>query len=405
MVRWIGVMLRVPIDQALPDMPLATPVLHPHNPARTLLRSGAKLNERTINRLRDQGVLEVWIAWPGLEFLSDSVNPQLDQSHRELTHKLGKVFDSAANDLTAGADYASLKGSISDFLDKMLESPRSAFFLSELLGAGQPMLRHASGVCLLSLLMGLKLGGYLVRQRKRLQPRDAANITNLGVGAMLHDIGMMRLDTKIVERFDKTGDEADPAWREHVAVGHRMVHGRIEPTAAAAVLHHHQRYDGLGFPEAEDELFGPKGLAGESIHIFSRIIAAADLFDCLRYAGSDEPIRTRVRALRLIQQPKHAKRLDPEVLRGLLQVTPPYPPGAVVTLTTGDKAVVTAWSPNSPCRPEVRVLKGFDDPAAELATGPTVDLRKSWRTEIAIAEGQQVLNDNYTFNGNNLWAA
>ncbi len=390
-------MLRVTIEEARPGMPVALPVNHPQNPGRVLLHAGAKLSDRAIDRLIQQEVAELWIAWPGLEFIREHANPQLDQSHREFTKKLGTVFDATADDVAADVEYGALKHSISDFMDKLLESPRAAYFLSEMLGAGSPYVRHASAVSLMSLLMGLKLGGYLVRQRKRLAPKDAANIVNLGVGALLHDIGMTQISEEAVQRFYETGDETDEEWRQHVFIGHSMVSGKVDATASASVLHHHQRYDGQGFPEIDgfEQIYGPEGREGDMIHVFPRIIAAADLFDRLRFGFGHKPIRTRVQTLRMMREPEYLGRIDPIVLEGLFAVTPPYPPGSVVTLDSGDKGVVINWFPKSPCRPEIQLIGDFDAPPEDQVDGVTYDLREHPRMHIAFAEGRPVIDDNY----------
>ena len=392
-------MLRVPIEQAKAGMSLSLPVIHPGNMTRVLLQAGAKLTVRSIERLDEQRVREIWIDWPGLEFISEQVNPQLEQSHREFTYKLGTIFDTVADDTHAEVDYSHLKFSVTGFMDKLLESPRAAFYLSEMMGDKSPELRHASAVCLTSLLIGLKLGGYLVQQRKKLKPKDAANIVNLGVGAMLHDIGMMRLDSVVTDRFYNTGDESDEEWREHVRLGYHMVSGKVDPSAAAAVLHHHQRFDGLGFPPVSHaELrYEPDGQIGDKIHIFSRIIAAADLYDRLRFCGQDTRVRTRVRTLKMLRDPQYSCRLDPVVLEGLFSVTPPYPPGALVTLSTGEKAVVIGWTHKDPCRPTVRIIGELNDDPPDEDVVTTVDLRTTAHTEIAFAEGETVINDNFYY--------
>ncbi|RMH27515.1 MAG: HD domain-containing protein [Planctomycetota bacterium] len=391
-------MLRVPIELAKPKMPLALPVHHPDNPARVLLHAGTELTGRAIERLSGQGVREVWITWPGLEFLRDHANPQLDQSHRQMTRTISRVFDRVADDAAVEADYSTLKQSIGAFMEKLMESPRASEFLSEILGAGAPLVRRSGAVCLMSLLMGLKLGGYLVRQRPRLSPRDATNIVNLGVGAMLHDIGMLHVPASAARAYYAHGDESDPAFREHVEIGHRLVSGRVDPTASATVLHHHQRYDGNGFPEIDedDAIYGPCGRRGETIHVFPRIVAAADLYDRLRFGAEDAPVRPRVDALRAMHDAEHAGRLDPVVLEGLLAVTPPYPVGSVVTLTTGDNAVVTRWTHRDPCRPEVRVIGGLDTPPEDQTVGVTLDLSKRRDVAVARAEGFDVANANFT---------
>src|ERR1044071_1838037 len=133
-------------------------------------------------------------------------------------------------------------------LNCLLAKPAAAVFIQELAGREQPTLRHASNVCLMSILMGLKLDDYLIAERSWLGPTAARDVTSLGVGAMLHDIGMLRLDPAVIRKWNHTQDQSDPEWRRHVMVGFEMVKDAIGPAAAAGVLHHHQRYDGSGFP-------------------------------------------------------------------------------------------------------------------------------------------------------------
>jgi len=69
---------------------------------------------------------------------------------------------------------------------------------------------------------------------------------------------------------------------------------------------------------------------------------------------------------------------------------------------TGDKAVVTNWFSKDPCRPEVRLIGGLDKMPTDQTVGVTIDLRDAPRTQIAFAEGQHVLDDNYTLDEGDL---
>ncbi|HCT44936.1 MAG TPA: hypothetical protein DF699_06965, partial [Phycisphaerales bacterium] len=159
-----------------------------------------------------------------------------------------------------------------------MEDPDAALFIGEIADTGSPAIRHGANVGYLAMLMGLRLDFYLLRERSRLTPRLAKDVTSLGVAAMLHDIGMTRLKASVLKRWADEHDHTDPAWREHVDLGYEMVRGHVEPSAAAAVLHHHQRYDGSGFPVRKRN-GKVAGLDGSSIHIFARILIVADLYD------------------------------------------------------------------------------------------------------------------------------
>jgi HD-GYP domain-containing protein (c-di-GMP phosphodiesterase class II) len=215
---------------------------------------------------------------------------------------------------------------------------------------------------------------------------------------MLHDIGMTRLPEAVLRRHAEKRDDNDPEWRAHTEIGFEMVRGNIEPSAAASVLHHHQRFDGSGFPERANLHGGTEPVCGQSIHIFARIIAAADTYDRLVNPASDpnsdpaeHPPVPPVRALAtLLKQPNRA-RTDPVVLRALLSVCPAYAPGSTVTLSNGMHAVVSDWSSLDPCRPTVQELTHFEDedPAEQI------DLRERRELSIIEYEGIDVRQDNF----------
>ena len=170
-----------------------------------------------------------------------------------------------------------------------------------------------------------------------------------------------------------------------------MVRDQIEPSAAAVILHHHQAFDGTGFPTRGEE--GEKSPKGQEIHVFARIVAGADRFVRLqRTGGPNGAAIPTVRALKLIQEPAHASKIDPMVLKAIFNVVPAYAPGTIVTLSNGHECVVTQWSPENPCRPVVETLvpQGRDDEPEVF------DLRQ--RSELAVvrAEGHAVADDNFT---------
>ncbi len=379
-------MLRVPIKAARPGMELAIPVRHPQRREHLLLQAGFQLDQAAITRLRDLRITQIWVRYPGLEFIGKYINPNVFEGQQRIGAALSDIFNRVARGARAKLDYPAYSVMIREFLDKLMQEPVAAVYIQELESEDRPLLQHSADVCFLSLLMGLKLEGYLVQQRRRLPPRLAKNSVNLGLGALFHDVGMIELDEQTLERWRLTRDESDPKWREHVRIGHQMVTGKIDPSAAAAVLHHHQRFDGSGFP------FKPgheEAQRGEEIHVFSRIIAVADIFDRLRRPPEGEPMPV-VYALWRMRQADLAPGLDPMVASALVTVAPPYPPGSTLTLSDGTEGVVVEWDPTAPCRPTIC-------PAGDLraATEPVnvhdtrlIDLRE--RPELFVARHEDV---------------
>jgi HD-GYP domain-containing protein (c-di-GMP phosphodiesterase class II) len=406
-------MLRVPINEAAPGMRLAMPVYHPRRGGPVLLKAGVTLDDRLIARMREIELREIWIHYPGMAFLGRFASPAIMGARAELSHHVLEALDAVAAKAMAKLDYPAYKRAIVALVEQLLHAPTAAYYVEELSGHATPHGRHANAVCFLSLLMGLKLGDYLIAERSRLNAVHARDVTSLGVGAMLHDVGMLRLPPEALRKWNSAHDEDDPAWRRHVELGYDMVRQGVDPSASAVVLHHHQAFDGSGFPQREGLDGGSIPIAGQDIHVFARIVAAADAFDRLCDSGDapgadrvPQTKRPTVSALREMVLGETAKKHDPVVLMALLACVPAYAPGSVVTLSDGCKAVVCNWRPDDPCRPRVLPIDGLEeaiDPAdkpeavldADEVPRAAIDLVGTPDLCIAQAEGFDVAEENF----------
>jgi putative two-component system response regulator len=101
-------------------------------------------------------------------------------------------------------------------------------------------------------------------------------------GALVHDIGKMGVSAAILLKPGPLNADEERQMRAHPVIGERMV--RPLPSAAdvlAIVRHHHERFDGGGYPD---------GLSGHKIPILARIVSVCDAYDAL---ASDRPYRLR----------------------------------------------------------------------------------------------------------------
>lgn len=398
-------MLRLNVKQAMVGMELALPVFHPENAGVTLLKPGHALNEHTLRGLRELKVRELWIRYPALESLRQFVSEEVAAGCRELARRIAGTFDALVVDRHARLDFAQFRDASGSVVSALSKSPTAALYIMEMAEARTAPVRHAANVCFISLLIGLKLGPYLERERRRLSPWAARDISALGVGALLHDIGMVELDDATLARWEEAGDEQDDAFRAHAHLGFDMLHAagaEIDATAAAIVLHHHQRWDGSGFPTRVGTDGKPRGLVGRETHVFARIAAAADIFDRLRFgrqgsrtAREDSPPVPTVRVLKQLLQSPWREKLDPVVLRALLSVAPAYPPGSFVTLSNAQSGAVVDWSPLDPCRPIVEVLDVTTWRRSNDALRVRINLRKRTDLKIVEIDGMDVSEDNF----------
>jgi HD-GYP domain-containing protein (c-di-GMP phosphodiesterase class II) len=197
---------------------------------------------------------------------------------------------------------------------------------------------------------------------------------------MLHDIGIMLLPDEVRQRHEATGDETDPGWREHPALGYRHVRGKIEPSAATVVLNHHQRADGSGYAGK-----GMPVLCDKAMHVYARIAAVADHFDMLRRPHGVPPQPT-VWALSAILSDTQRHKFDPVVLRALVECVPAYPPGSIVRLSDGRHAVAIDHNAAHPCRPTVQTIPDPDRLDGDsLPPGDQIDLSEH-NAELLVVE-------------------
>jgi putative nucleotidyltransferase with HDIG domain len=109
---------------------------------------------------------------------------------------------------------------------------------------------------------------------------DAEQRDALRRAALLHDIGKIGIEDRVLRKPDRLNDEEVSSMREHPRIGYEMLKGlRFLRPGLPGVLHHHERWDGSGYPN---------GLAGQQIPLLVRVLTVADVFDALT---SERPYR------------------------------------------------------------------------------------------------------------------
>jgi len=144
---------------------------------------------------------------------------------------------------------------------------------------------------------------------------SAAEIKALDAGALLHDVGKLAVPDHILNKPGKLTDAEFERMKIHTTVGAQILERvRFPYPVVPIVLHHHERWDGRGYPE---------GLKGEAIPLTARILSVVDCFDSLR---EDRPYRrgmTREEACELLRRNAGAH-FDPRVVEIFLTNLPAF---------------------------------------------------------------------------------
>ncbi|WP_170180153.1 HD-GYP domain-containing protein [Desulfoglaeba alkanexedens] len=141
---------------------------------------------------------------------------------------------------------------------------------------------HSVQVCLLGMAFAAYLGW------------DETETAELGKGGLLHDIGKIWIDDRILLKPASLTAQEFEKIKEHPKLGHDQLQGLAEVTESVLeiVLRHHESMDGNGYPE---------GLSGESIHPYARVAHIVDCFDALTTRRPYKSAISPFKALKLMQ--------------------------------------------------------------------------------------------------------
>jgi putative nucleotidyltransferase with HDIG domain len=200
--------------------------------------------------------------------------------------------------------------------------------------AGDKASVHAVNVTVISLLLGRSLG------------LQAAELQNLGLAALLHDIGKLELPER-VRRHDEGFSTAERnAYQSHVAQSVRLAQTmRLDSGAIQAIAQHHELADASGFP---------KRLKLDGMGMAARILALVNRYDGLCNPAKPRLAMTPHEALALIFSQQKTL-FDTSVLSALIRMIGVYPPGSVVQLNDERLAIVVCVNAARPLKPRVIV--------------------------------------------------
>jgi HD-GYP domain-containing protein (c-di-GMP phosphodiesterase class II) len=157
---------------------------------------------------------------------------------------------------------------------------------------------HAARVTALALRVARAIGA------------EARRIRAIEVGGPLHDIGKLALDPALLRKPAPLAPHEVDEIRQHPELGVRMLDAGALRDAADCVLHHHERWDGGGYPH---------GLAGEEIPVEARILAVADAYDAMTSHRPYRPALTHEEAVVEVERCAGTQ-FDPAIARAFLAI-------------------------------------------------------------------------------------
>ena len=247
---------------------------------------------------------------------------------------------------------------VDDVVESINRHPDALLSLARLKTADEYTYMHSVAVCALMVSLGRQLG------------LDDAQCRDAGLAGMLHDLGKAAMPQEILNKPGKLTDQEFDIIKTHPVRGYEMLleGANVSEGAKDVCLHHHERYDGTGYPHK---------LAGEKISLLARMGAVCDVYDAVT---SDRPYKAGWDPAHALSQMATWKgHFDTMVFQSFVKSIGIYPTGSLVKLRSGRLAVVLEQNPATLTKPRVKIFFStkaglpLEPQVVDLASPGTVD--------------------------------
>ena len=314
-----------------------------------ILPEGAVIRPDYIEKLKELGVFDVWIQEPQTEGANELVLLKNDITGTAM-QKVKDILE--RHTYQNSEELEGLAETAQNIISNILEQEEVVERIFDIRQRSSDLYEHSISICTLSILTALKL------------KLPQSKIQEIGVGCLLHDIGL-RYETVNFENINldkmNTADMAE--YKKHPVYGYNALKSEnwLGNISKSIVLFHHERLDGSGYP-----------LKTKDIPYECQIVSVCDTFDEMICGIGHE--RTKVyQAIEFMKAYKD-NLFNAKIVDTFLSFTAVYPSGTHVLTNEGEIGVVVTQNKDFQDRPIIRILK--DKSGKELDREVMKDLVK-----------------------------
>lgn len=260
--------------------------------------------------------------------------PQAQKALDNATAMLDRIFE----DVTSGRELSAehVESAVRPLVASVLRNADAFFWVEGLRGHDSYSYSHAINCSALAAAFGRHMGF------------AEETIISLAAGGLLMDVGKARVPRELLERPGTLSQEEMEQVRAHVGEGITILSRSriVEPDVLDIVRHHHEHYDGSGYPER---------LVGSYIPLPGRMLGIVDAYDAMVSPRPYRDVVSRHTALRRIYAERD-RLFQAELVEQFQVCMGVYPTGSLVELSTGEIAVVMAQNLARRLRPRVVLL-------------------------------------------------
>lgn len=333
-------MRSINLDELEPGMYLSKPLIAADG--TILLHEGIEMKERYIEYLRNKGFTSLFVGdtTPKLALEPEITEDFYDEKHKQ--EAIGTAREVVKNfRVGKGVNVDRLKDMVGNLIEELGQNPENMLRFLDIRRKKEYIFSNAVNTCTLSIMTGLALG------------YDDRQLSELGLAAMLHDIGKTKFSKHLTLQFPRYLSRTErEEYRRHPFYALEIL--RECPHLSSEVLNacfqHHERWNGTGYP---------MGLKGESISEYAQIISIADVYDRL-IVGRPNRLPTPVYYAVSILNKAAGSYFNPALVEKFNQNVAIFPMGKTVRLSNRQSGIILGVAMNNKMTPVVRIMSGMD---------------------------------------------
>lgn len=259
--------------------------------------------------------------------------------HQDTRQQIDEMFNDVRMGRNLNIDNA--RHVVNEMVDSIVRNPDAMQWLTNLRNRDEYTAIHSLNVCIFALTFGRFLGF------------NDEELNEIGIGALMHDIGKMRVPLEILNKDGKLTPEELEIIQQHATFGYEILleNARQLPDSALEVAYsHHERKNGGGYP---------RKLSGEFIHLFARIVAIVDVYDAIT---SDRIYHHGMNTLDALKHMFESRldQFDTELIEQFIKCIGIYPIGSIVELNTGEIGIVISVAQRHRLTPIIMIVRDED---------------------------------------------
>jgi len=287
----------------------------------TFLKSIANANYKNTRKIRQKNALSLEL-------------PRANSGFKRSNRLIKKIMTNLIKE--EDFELEPVKEAVTACIESILHNQDALLLLSNIKNTDEYTAEHCLRVAIMAIAFAKFLG------------MDEDELHTIGIGAMLHDVGKMRVPLDILNKPGKLSPAEYCLMQDHAIEGFKLLKPKkkLSPESIEIALSHHERLNGKGYPHKLKE---------HQITRYTKIVTIVDTYDAITSERVYSSAKSPAVAFKVLLDEK-TQQFDQELAHSFVEWIGIYPVGSIVEMQTGEIGIVTQVHPEQKLRPRVLLI-------------------------------------------------